>query len=187
MRTFIALNLPAAERSALHAALEPLRSRGWPVRWAPAANLHLTLRFLGDVEGIEVTRVEDVLRAIAAQHGPMALHIAGFGAFPSLRRASVLWVGLAPTRELMALQRDVELATSRLGYGRDLKPFRPHITVARLSGGARPPDVERSAGDLEYESSVDVETMDLMRSHLGSEGARYEALNRFQLGRQVAQ
>jgi len=185
MRTFIALNLPAAARAALHSALAPLRERGWPVRWVPAANLHLTLRFLGDVEGVEVERLEDVLRGLAAQHAPVALEIAGFGAFPSLRRANVLWVGIAQTRELMALQREVELATSRLGYGRDPKPFRPHITVARLSGGARPLDVERSAGDLEYGSSLEVGTMDLMRSHLGGEGASYEALTRFRLGGQV--
>jgi RNA 2',3'-cyclic 3'-phosphodiesterase len=185
LRTFIALNLDRDTRAELHRSLEPMREKGWPMRWTAAPTLHLTLRFLGDIEGSEVPRLEESLRAVAAKHGPQRLEIGGFGAFPSLRRANVLWVGLAPTQPLMALQRDVELATSKLGYGRDAKPFRPHITVARLTSGARAPDVERSTGDYDYSHAVDVLTMELMRSHLDPDGAKHEALARFTLGERV--
>jgi RNA 2',3'-cyclic 3'-phosphodiesterase len=185
MRIFLALNLERSVRAELHRALEPLHQRGWPVRWMPAAAFHLTLRFLGDVEGADVERIDDALRAVAAKHGPQQLELGGFGAFPSLRRATVLWVGIAATPPLMALQRDLDVAVSRLGYGREDKPFRPHITVARLHGGARPADVERAATEFDYAKTVTVETIDVMRSHLKPEGAQYEALLRLSLGTPV--
>jgi RNA 2',3'-cyclic 3'-phosphodiesterase len=181
MRTFIALNLKAPERTALHASLAGLRARELPVRWTPADALHLTLKFLGDTEGGDVPRIEETLRAVAAEHAPVEVAIEGFGAFPSLRRANVLWVGVAPAQPLLALQRDLELAFSRLGYGREQKPFRPHVTVARLRSGARAPDVERMAADHDYGARTTVESVDLMRSHPAGDGPRYEPLLRIRL------
>jgi RNA 2',3'-cyclic 3'-phosphodiesterase len=184
MRTFIALNLPAGERQRLHDALAPLRDRELPVRWTAPDAIHLTLRFIGEIEGYEVDPLSSTIREVAARHHPLDLAVGGFGAFPSLRRASVLWVGIAPSEAVMALQRDLELALSRLGYAREQRPFRPHLTVARTRGGARPADVERLAGTLAHDAVVRVETMDLMRSHLGGAGARYEPLLRAPLGKE---
>jgi RNA 2',3'-cyclic 3'-phosphodiesterase len=181
MRTFVALNLPAAARQQLHASLDTLRERDLPVRWLPADSLHLTLKFLGDIEGGEVPRIEEALRAAGEKHGPVELELTGFGAFPSLRRANVLWTGAAPAPPLMSLQRDLELAFSRLGYAREQKPWRPHITVARLRNGARAPDIGRIAGDYDCHARVDVATVDLMRSHSDGAGPRYEALLRIAL------
>jgi RNA 2',3'-cyclic 3'-phosphodiesterase len=178
MRTFVALNLDAAARTRLHASLEPLRGRPLPVRWLDEHALHLTLKFLGDTEGAAVAALGDALRDTARRHAPLTLELTGFGAFPSLRRASVLWVGVAPSEPLLALQAEVELALARLGWGREQKPFRPHITVGRVRSGARPPDVERAAAGYDYHDSVHVATIDLMRSHLGPAGARYEAVLR---------
>lgn len=183
MRTFVAFNLPAAERARIAAALGGLHTRPLPVRWTDADGLHLTLKFLGDIEGVEVSRIDDALREIAQQYDPLELRIGGIGAFPSLRRANVLWIGVQPEPDLMSLHADVELAMSRLGYAREQKPFRPHITVGRLRTGARAPDVERMVGDVAYESTVRVATIDLMRSHLSRDGARYEPLLRPALGR----
>jgi RNA 2',3'-cyclic 3'-phosphodiesterase len=184
MRTFVAVNLPPDVRLALHGALGPLRERPLPVRWTAADALHLTMKFLGDIEGAEVAPLEAALRGVAAGHAPLELRIGGFGAFPSLRRAGTLWVGIAADPPLMALQRDLEFALSRLGYAREQKPFRPHITVARTRGGGRPADVERLAGSFVYETGVRVASIDLMRSHLGPGGASYEALLRANLGKE---
>jgi RNA 2',3'-cyclic 3'-phosphodiesterase len=182
MRTFVALNLPADARLELHAALEPLRQRPVPVRWADADALHLTLKFLGEIEGVEVARIQESMAALVQRHDPVTLDIAGFGAFPSLRRASVLWIGVEASAALAALQRDVELAFSRLGYAREQRPFRPHITVGRTRSGGRPPDIERLASDAGSTARVTVSTLDLMRSHFGGTGARYEPLLRLPLG-----
>jgi 2'-5' RNA ligase len=182
MRTFIALNLPAGERTRLYDALEPLRQRDLPIRWTAAESLHLTLKFLGEIEGSEVTRIEETLRGLARKHAPLTMRIAGVGAFPAIRRANVVWVGVQSEPAVLALQRDVELAMSKLGYTREYKPYRPHITVGRTRNDTRAPDLERHAGAVRYESSVDVATMDLMRSHTGAGGSRYEALVRVPLG-----
>jgi RNA 2',3'-cyclic 3'-phosphodiesterase len=182
MRVFVALNLPPEVRRSLAASLEPLRQRQLPVRWTPEESLHLTLKFLGDIEGTEVPRLRDTLHTVAGDHAPLTLSISGIGAFPSLRRASVLWVGVAPDSPLMSLQHDVEIALSRLGYVRDQKPFRPHVTVARTQNGARPLDVERLAPSHEFADTAPVLTMDLMRSHLSPGGASHEPLLRIRLG-----
>jgi len=182
MRTFIALNLPAAERERLYAALEPLRERDQPIRWTAAESLHLTLKFLGEIEGNEVARLEETMRAIAGKHAPLTLRIGGVGAFPAIRRASIVWVGVQPDPAVLALQRDVELAMSKLGYTREYKTYRPHITVGRTRNESRAPDLERHTGVVQYESSVHVGTMDLMRSHTGAGGSKYEALLRVALG-----
>lgn len=184
MRAFVAVNLPAAERGRLHASLAPLRELALPVRWLEPDTLHLTLKFIGDIEGSEVAALDAALRGVGSDHRPFPLDIGGFGAFPSLRRATVLWVGIAADPALTALHHDIELSLSRLGYARDQHPFRPHVTVARLRGGSRPPDVARHAPGHDYESRIDVVTIDLMRSHTDPGGARYETLLRAALGPQ---
>jgi RNA 2',3'-cyclic 3'-phosphodiesterase len=184
MRCFVALNLPADVRLGLHGALGPLRERPLPVRWMAPDALHLTLKFLGEIDGAEVPPLEAALADVAARHERLALRIGGFGAFPSLRRANVLWVGVAAEPALMALQRDMELVLSRLGYVREQKPFRPHVTVARARGGGRPVDVERLAATFVYDGDAAIGSIDLMRSHLGPAGASYEALSRASLGKE---
>lgn len=182
MRTFIALNLPPDERARLHASLDDVRGRVPGVRWTAADALHLTLRFLGDIEGAVVPRLDEVLGAIAARHRPLELRIGGLGGFPSLRRGAVIWVGVAPDAALMSLQEEIEADISRVGWPREQRPFRPHVTVARSRGGARPPDIARMAAEYEYGSTIRVETLDLMRSHTDPGGARYEPLLRRPLG-----
>ena len=181
MRTFIALNLPVPQREALREALLPMQEKQLPVRWANAEGLHLTLKFLGEIESGQVAPLGAALERVAAQHSPLQLRLGGFGAFPSLRRASVLWVGVEPNPELHALQRELEGALLALGYAREQRPFRAHITVARTRAGGREPDVSRFTDTFDFKTSAAVETIDLMRSHTAPTGARYELLLKAQL------
>jgi 2'-5' RNA ligase len=182
VRTFVALNLPPDERARLHAGLESLRAKGLPFRWMSADALHVTVKFLGDTESDGVAAIDGVLRKAASRRAPVTLRIAGVGAFPSLRRANIVWVGVGHDDELASLQRELEPALSRLGYPREQRPFRPHITVGRLRSDARSPDIERFSGLVSYESSVTVSSVDLMSSHPGPSGSRYEPLLRCRLG-----
>ena len=182
MRTFIALNLPPEERVRLHAALEPLRGKGLPVRWMDPESLHLTVKFLGDTEGDGVAAIDAVMRKAASRRSAITLRIAGLGGFPSLRRANIVWIGVAPDAELSALQRELEPALSRLGYPREQRPFRPHITIGRTRSGGQPSDIERLSTLVDHEATVVVESVDLMRSQPGPAGSRYEPLLRRRLG-----
>lgn len=182
MRTFVALNLPPAERSRLDASLEPLRAKALPVRWVAPEALHLTVKFLGDTESAAVEAVDEVLQTAAARRTPVTLRIGGLGGFPSLRRASVLWVGVRGDAELASLQRELEPALSRLGFPREQRPFRPHITIGRVRNDAKSIDIERLVDLVDYDATITVDTVELMQSLTGRGGPRYEVLLRRELG-----
>jgi 2'-5' RNA ligase len=180
--TFVALNLPQTEQARLHASLGPLRAKSLPVRWVAPDALHTTVKYLGDTESEAVAAVEAVLLTAAARRAPLTLRIGGLGAFPSLRRANILWVGVTGDGELTALQRELEPALSRLGFPREQRPFRPHITIGRTHSRAQPLDLERLSGLVTFDTTITVESVDLMQSHSGPGGSRYEILLRRRLG-----
>jgi 2'-5' RNA ligase len=183
VRTFVAVNIPAAERTRLHASLAALRSKGLPVRWLDAESLHVTVKFLGDTEGDGIAAIRGVVEVAAEHRSPVTLRVGGLGAFPSLRRASTLWIGVGDDAELALLQRELEPALSRLGYPREQRPVRPHITVGRTRSDARAFDVERLAALVDYEAILTIDSVDLMQSHPGAGGSRYETLLRCRFGK----
>lgn len=182
MRSFLAINLPAAERERLHDALAPLREKTSDVRWLAPDALHMTLKFLGDIEGSDIERIGEIVSDVVAKYPLMTLAAGGVGGFPSIRRANIVWVGVSGDGRFDRLQRDLELATSRLGFTRELRPFRGHITVGRAKSETRAPSLERTAGIVEYTGSIDVRSVELMRSLTDAAGARYEQLARYSLG-----
>lgn len=133
MRLFVAAEVPAEIGDALGALQHELRAALPGVRWSPVRNVHLTLRFLGEVDE---TRVGDVAAAVAgaaAAHAPLSLALSAPGVFPSLRAPRVLWVGLGGEVDaLRALAADVESALRAAGFGAADKPFAPHITLGRM-------------------------------------------------------
>ena len=127
-RLFIAIDLSPEARSALTGLKLPAAN----CRPVPASQLHLTLRFIGDVDDSQLTEVQAALAGI--NQGPFHLNLAGTGVFPNSHRPRVLWVGVAPVPELQQLQRLVELAVQAAGIPADERRFSPHITIARLAG-----------------------------------------------------
>lgn len=176
MRTFIALNIPRKERQRIWHAVEPMRDRNLPVRWVEADNLHITLKFLGEVRPEKVAEVEAAVSRIASATGPFSLDLGGFGAFPTLRRPRVIWLGVRATPEIRCLKQDLEWALSDCGFEAETRDFHPHLTLGRADsrGGAGAfRDLEGLVAALEFSSHVSVQSLDLMRSQLGREGAHY--------------
>lgn len=103
------------------------------VRWVPrAANVHLTLKFLGAVDEGRLEEIAAALDAVRARHAPFNAETSGFGAFPSPRRARVLWAGIgAGAENLGALAADVEGSLEGLGFERETRPYAPHLTLGR--------------------------------------------------------
>lgn len=185
VRLFIAVNLPAAEKERLWGALAPLREHDIAVRWIPRDAIHLTLKFLGEVAETRVDRVAARLAGIAARHAPFELRLAGIGGFPSLDRAKVWWLGIEPDVRLMNLQAEVEEALVDEGFAREDRPFTAHVTIGRAGRNGRTADARiarAAAAGIEYEAAWAVNSADLMRSHLGRDGARYEVLFHAPLG-----
>ncbi|HBG08189.1 MAG: 2'-5' RNA ligase [Geobacteraceae bacterium GWC2_58_44] len=125
-RLFVAIDLPGHVKAALSGFAAEL-----PVaRWVGAEELHLTLRFIGEVDQESCSAIKSALSAISFSAFPLTL--CGVGHFPPGRHPRVLWVGMEPCEGLMQLQQDVELALMEVGIAVDERPFSPHITLARL-------------------------------------------------------
>lgn len=138
IRAFIALPLPQEVQSALGEISRQLSSQSQGVKWVKPENIHLTLRFLGDTDPAKVADLSAGLDEIAAQRAAIALRLGQVGAFPNLRRARVLWVGLEEEGEqLHKLRRAVEHLARSLGWEREAQQFKPHLTLGRVREGGR--------------------------------------------------
>jgi 2'-5' RNA ligase len=179
VRAFIAINLPHAERNRLWDSLAPLRAGSLPVRWTSPESIHLTIKFLGQVAERTVPDVEQRLQGVAREHPRFPLDLRGIGAFPSLRKARIWWVGVQPTPDLSALHAGIETTLAESGFDRDERHFAPHLTVGRVKGrrtGSVPPAVLAIAESIGYAATIPVRSVDLMQSHLGNPAARYECI-----------
>lgn len=184
MRLFIALNLPRKERTRIHKAAAVLRDRSLPVRWVEPDDYHLTLKFLGDVRGDRQDPVQHVLERVATTTRPFDVTVAGFGAFPTIRRPRVLWVGAEATPELRCLKQDLEWGLAEFGFERETRAFHPHVTLGRADekGGAGAfRGLDEVVAAMDHASAFTVRTLDLMRSKRTRSGPQYSVLRTIKL------
>ncbi len=179
-RLFVGVDLAADARHALAARLADTVEGRLPGKVAPPPNWHVTLRFLGDVDQV---RRDRLLMALAgADLGPtFDMTLTNLGAFPKAAKAAVLWAGVADgSVALEVLASRVEEACREAGFDPEERPFHPHLTLSRI----RPPqDVTGLIRDVEgFRIRTRVDGVTLFKSHLGRGGARYEVLERFELG-----
>jgi 2'-5' RNA ligase len=180
MRLFVAVNLPSKDRDRIHRAARPLRDRSMPVRWVVPENYHLTLKFLGEVRPERVERIEAILARVAAGCPCFTADLGGYGAFPSVRRPRVLWLGIEPTPALRCLKQDVEWGLAELGFERETRAFHPHLTLGRVerekeAGAFR--GLDALVAELSFSGSVAVRSVELMRSQTGKGGSQYSVVS----------
>jgi 2'-5' RNA ligase len=181
MRLFLAINLPVKLRAKILAALEPVRDAAPRLSWARDDQLHLTIKFLGEQPDSRVEQLEAVLATIAARHGAPLLQLGGVGAFPNFSAPRVVWLGVAPEPRLELIHHDVEVACGTLGIPVDGRPFRPHVTLARVrdsdrADGGMLRGLSEAARLVEFEAEVIGHSVDLMRSELLPDGARHTTI-----------
>ncbi len=189
LRLFVAVELPEHVRGALGTSIERLRSRlGAAYRWIRPEAVHLTLRFLGDVEA---ERVAELATALGAAVGPLPafeLRLDGTGVFPNPRAPSVVWAGLSgESAALVRLVAAVGTATAGVGEAAESRPYVPHLTLGRVRGRLGASAIEALAETLRgltYEATAPfhVDGVSLMRSEIGPGGARYTRLAYASLG-----
>lgn len=180
MRLFVAVNLPEAERARIHAAMAGLRDAGLPVRWTEPAGYHLTLKFLGEVRRDGAERVTGALDRVAGATAPFDVELSGVGAFPTIRRPQVIWLGVEPTPALRCLKQDIEWALAEHGFERETRAFHPHITLGRAlasDGAGSFRGLDELAASQEFRGGLHVASVDLMRSQLGRKGPSYSVLH----------
>lgn len=182
LRTFIALDISPDIQQAIQHHVDTLRKAvGDSIRWVPVKNIHLTLKFLGDVSPADVDALTRMLRTEADACPSFDFTVGGLGSFPSPRRARVLWVGIQAPAELEALQRGIESAAVRLGFESDPRLFSPHLTLGRVRDRIAASDQQRIQKTLE-ESKIDslgtarVDSVHLYKSDLKPGGPVYTKL-----------
>jgi RNA 2',3'-cyclic 3'-phosphodiesterase len=183
LRTFIACEIHADLQQAIQRAIQPLQGalEVGLVRWVPTQNVHLTLKFLGDVTTSSLEMIQRTMAAEAARCQVFDGTVEGLGAFPSLHRPSVLWIGFKAPPALGVLQHELDLATERLGYRSDERGFSPHLTVGRVRTTGRGADMHKVRDELAKLQigslgSVHVDAVHLFKSDLQAAGAVYTML-----------
>lgn len=184
MRLFIALTPPPEVQRAVWEAFAPLRNRTLPVKWVAADNVHLTLKFLGNVADERETEIIDALGPAVRGTRTITLVVRGAGAFPHPRSPRVVWAGVEPDPALEMLADRIERACARLGLPPEGRPFRPHLTLGRAERDARPRDwagVAELLDGLTVDASAVLEGVDLVRSKPGPGGSVYHRVHRERL------
>lgn len=167
LRAFIAIDLPPEIKQAISTATASLQKEaGRAVRWVAAENLHLTLKFLGEISAANLELLTQALRTEAGQHQPFQISVARLGYFPNARSPRVIWVGLDIPPELIRLQRQVEASTSRLGYTSEEKAFAPHLTIGRVREQASPAELQKLRAALEKTTLGSLGTFTASAVHL---------------------
>ncbi len=181
IRAFVAVLLGDALREAIAATIERLRPLGSAVAWVPPPNLHVTLQFLGSQSEERLADVEAVLADAAARSAPVDVTFHGVGAFPSLERPRILWIGLAQgALEVRALQARVADALATRGFPKEERAWHPHLTLGRVHDERRwrreaGPPLRRALAQAATTTfgTLRVAEVALMRSDLSPAGARY--------------
>ena len=135
LRSFIAVEIPAEIQKAIAYAIASLKNT-LPkplIRWVAPLNVHLTLKFLGDVTPANLERLAETLKVESASHEKFSISIGGLGVFPTERRARVIWIGLDAPLALATLQRRVDAVAAQMGYPKEERPFSPHLTIGRIA------------------------------------------------------
>jgi 2'-5' RNA ligase len=165
-------------RHELWDALASLRDRRdtLPVKWVRPENIHLSLKFLGEVDEAQEPELREALKRAAGTRSeprPLTLQITGFGVFPDYHRPHVLWAGVTPEPGLELLQHGVEQAFAPLGFPTEARPFRPHVTLGRAARDARPrhlKGLEEILTGTDFDATITVAEVDLMQSTLQPNG-----------------
>src|SRR3954451_13378205 len=176
MRLFVAVPIPRPAREQILKLLGQLREGGWPVRWVHDENLHMTLKFFGEVNDERLDVITEALRFAAAGAGPLSLRLGDLGAFPSRSRPRILWVGLEAPPSLELLQDRIERGCEAIGFPPEGAPFQPHVTLGRVREGQRLPTrgLDDHADGFERVPFVAQELV-LYESLLTTGGPRYES------------
>jgi len=183
IRAFIAIDLSAEIIQRLEEVAGQLKQRlaGMQIRWVPVENIHLTLKFLGDVSMTNLEVLKKILLSESSNHPTFEMSVGELGAFPSLRRPRVIWVGVTAPSELNALQHGIETETARLGYQHENRDFSPHLTLGRISRNASSQEAHQIGQVLDsfkvgFLGATRVREVYLYRSDLRPGGAVYTRL-----------
>jgi 2'-5' RNA ligase len=183
IRAFIAINLSVEIQGKLTLVLHQLQEPRpqLAIRWVPLENIHLTLKFLGDVSTANLEHLKKILASEAGRVANFDIQVGELGAFPTVKRPRVVIVHVQAPDLLFGLQRGIDNETFRLGYAHEERPFTPHLTLGRVARSADNSDVIRIGQVVESTKTdllgvMHIDQLHLFRSDLRPGGAVYTRL-----------
>ncbi len=190
LRAFIALELPTFLQDAIQTATASLRKTldSDLIHWTSPHNVHLTLKFLGDVSPANIDILKQMLTMESAQHSAFDVYVEGIGSFPTSKRPRVLWVGLNAPAALPSLAHGIETASAKLGYPTEERGFSPHLTIGRVRQNASAADLQKIRAALD-ETKIGnlglarIDAIKLYKSDLQPSGSVYTHLFSAPLGK----
>jgi RNA 2',3'-cyclic 3'-phosphodiesterase len=184
LRVFIAIPLPGDCQAMLDRMQLHLRQCAAEVRWISGPSIHLTLKFLGEIDPSIIPRLAESLRDVSKSEQSLSLQLHGLGAFPNLKNPRVIWCGIhGDLEELGRLQKKVEKVCADSGFPPEERSFQPHLTLGRVKGKRNIQslmDCIKIGSDLE--SSFRADQFNIYRSVLNPQGAVYSILESISLG-----
>jgi len=183
IRTFVAVDVPQQIKMELDKLIGELRPLAPDIRWVKAANLHLTLRFLGDIPKSSVSGLASEIVKNIAGFETFQLSLAGIGGFPNIHKPRVIWIGGGKGQEqLYQLARHIEKACIDSKFGMADKPFSSHLTIGRVKFPKADERLVSYIDSLKYESPIfPVEEVVIFKSDLMPSGPRYTRLESIRL------
>lgn len=178
MRAFLAIEVPASARRLIHGVIESESRKDLPVKWVAFENLHITLKFLGEIDEEKRAKISPSIAAACRGHKPFTAVLGGLGCFPGPRNPRVLWVGLKQGESAVcALAADLDEALAGFGLEKERR-FHPHLTIGRVK---RPCRVDGTIAQEILTDAFEVCRVVLFRSTLKPAGPTYDVLERFTL------
>lgn len=188
IRAFIAIELPAELRQELTRLQAELKvDNRLRIKWVNPNGIHLTLKFLGNIPISDTDRITQAMTDTARLITPFYLKTETLGAFPNLKRAQVVWVGLGgETDKLKQLQQLIETNLTQLGFTAEQRQFKPHLTLARLGSEVSPAERQHlgefiASTRFDMGERMKVDSINLIRSQLTREGAAYSRISSAEL------
>ena len=176
-RSFVAVECHGVLHSRFEEAQGRIKATGANIKLVETENIHITIKFLGDIEDHQVEEVSEVIRNITFE--PFEFTVDGVGVFPNLKRPKTIWAGISTgVGELSNLFDEVNSGLARLDFEKDRRKFHPHLTIARVRGGQngdRLVDALLDMEEMEF-GKVKVDRIYLKKSVLTPKGPVYSAL-----------
>jgi 2'-5' RNA ligase len=175
LRSFIAIELPEEVKSALFRIQDELKESRADIRWVKTDNIHLTLKFLGDIDGKNIGNIVQQIEGACAKYSFFELEISGIGVFPNMRSPRVLWAGIQHEDAFAGLQSEIENGLASIGYKRERRRFSPHLTLGRFRSAKGKASISERIELHKNDriGSIAVRTISLMESKLSPAGAQY--------------
>ncbi|MBU4288720.1 MAG: RNA 2',3'-cyclic phosphodiesterase [Proteobacteria bacterium] len=179
IRTFIAFKLPKNIISYIRKIQEDIKSYAFKVRWVNLENIHITLKFLGNINYTDIERISETIITSVNGYAPISLEVKGAGVFPNIKRPRVIWVGITgEIKKLTGIQKDIEQNLEKLGFPPEKRPFKGHLTLGRIKGKIDPKKLLDAMKKFEkFESELFIaDKIFLFKSDLKSTGSVYTEL-----------